>query len=95
MTDKQYSSLTKDHPIRDGLSVAHDASPEKNYISSQQGVTWIGDRTTMVQKLVEPLEKDLIGWFKTARYGDQCQMVTRLGYTYTRLTKVSPSMVRW
>jgi hypothetical protein len=49
----------------------------------------------MVQKLVEPLEKDLVVWFKKARYGDQCQIVTRRGFTYTRLTKVSPGMVRW
>ena len=49
----------------------------------------------MVQKLVEPLEQDLLGWFEKARYGDQCQIVTRLGYTYTRLTKVNPGMVKW
>lgn len=49
----------------------------------------------MVQKLVEPLEQDLLVWFKTARYGDQCQIVTRLGYTYTRLTKLYPGLVKW
>lgn len=49
----------------------------------------------MVQKLVEPLEQDLMVWFKKACYGDQCQMVTRLGYTYTRLTKLSPNVVKW
>lgn len=49
----------------------------------------------MLQKLVEPVKKDLVVWFETARYSDQCQIVTRLGYIYTRLTKVSPGMVKW
>lgn len=49
----------------------------------------------MVQKLVEPGKSDLVRWFKKARYGDQCQVVTQQEQTYTRLTKVSPSMVKW
>lgn len=49
----------------------------------------------MVQKLVEPGKDDLVRWFKEARYGDQCEVVAQDGQTYTFLTKVSPSMVRW
>ena len=55
----------------------------------------IGDDIVMVQTLVEPVEQDLVVWFKKARYGDQCRIVTRQGYTYSRLTKLSPGMVRW
>ena len=49
----------------------------------------------MVQKLVEPGKDNLARWFKKARYRDQCQVVTQRGQTYTFLTKVSPSMVKW
>ncbi len=49
----------------------------------------------MVKKLVEPSKKDLVTWFKKAPYGNQCQVVTQQGQTYTHLTKISPSMVKW
>ena len=49
----------------------------------------------MVQTLIEPLKEDIVMWFKKALYSDQCQIVTRLGYTYSFITKLSPSMVKW
>lgn len=56
---------------------------------------FIGDGSSMVLKFVEPLKNELVTWFKKARYGDQCQVVTQRGQTYTHLTKVSPGMVKW
>ena len=46
-------------------------------------------------KLIEPSRDDLTRWFKKARHGDQCQVVTVQGAIYTQLTKLSPSMVKW
>ena len=45
--------------------------------------------------LVEPTQNDLMAWFKTARNGDKCHVVTQQGETYTHLTKLSPTMVKW
>ncbi len=47
------------------------------------------------QKVVEPTQKDLFKWFKNASTGDQCQVVTQEGQTYTHLTKLTPTMVKW
>lgn len=47
------------------------------------------------QKIIEPSKKDLIKWFKSARIGDQCQVVTRDGQTYTHLTRFTSTMVKW
>ncbi len=47
------------------------------------------------QTLVEPTQNDLTNWFKKVRYGDKCDVVTNEGETYTELTKVSPTMVKW
>ena len=47
------------------------------------------------QTLIEPHKKDLIKWFKGARIGDQCRVVTREGQSYTHLTKFTSSMVKW
>jgi hypothetical protein len=46
-------------------------------------------------KLIEPGRDDLTRWFKKARHGDQCQVVTVQGEIYTHLTKLSPSRVKW
>ena len=45
--------------------------------------------------LVEPTRHDLMTWFTTARLGDKCHVVTQDGRTYTRLTKLSPTQVKW
>ena len=47
------------------------------------------------QTLVEPTQHDLMVWFKMARNGDQCHVVTESGEPYTHLTRLSPTMVRW
>ena len=47
------------------------------------------------KKLIEPGKDDLTNWFKKARHGDQCQVVTVEGEVYTHLTKLSPTMVKW
>ena len=47
------------------------------------------------QTLVEPTQHDLMAWFKRARNGDQCHVVTESGEPYTHLTRLSPTMVRW
>ena len=47
------------------------------------------------KKLIEPCKDDLINWFKKARHGDQCQVVTADGEVYTHLTKLNPTMVKW
>ncbi len=47
------------------------------------------------QKIVEPTKSDLIKWFKSARTGDQCHVVTQEGQAYTHLTKLTPTMVKW
>jgi hypothetical protein len=49
----------------------------------------------MVKKIVKNRRDDIVIWFKKARYGDQCQVVTQGGQTYTYLTKISPGMVKW
>lgn len=46
-------------------------------------------------KLIEPSRDDLSRWFKKARHGDQCQVVTVQGEIYTHLTKISPARVKW
>ena len=46
-------------------------------------------------KLMEPSRDDLTRWFKKARHGDRCQVVTKQGTVYTQLTKLSPSRVKW
>ena len=48
-----------------------------------------------IDKVVEPTTGELIIWFGNARGGDQCEVVTKHGQTYTHLTKVSPTMVKW
>ncbi len=47
------------------------------------------------QTLVEPTQHDLMIWFKMARNGDQCHVVTESGEPYTHLTRLRPTMVRW
>ena len=49
----------------------------------------------MIKKLVESSKNDLMKWFKRARYGEQCQVVTKQGRIYSHLTKVSPGTVKW
>ncbi len=45
--------------------------------------------------LVEPSRHDLMTWFTTARPGDKCHVVMQDGQTYTHLTKLSPTQVKW
>ena len=47
------------------------------------------------QTLVEPTQHDLMAWFNMANYGAQCDVVTQEGQTYTHLTKLTPTMVKW
>lgn len=46
-------------------------------------------------KLIEPNKDELTKWFKKARHGDQCQVLTVRGEVYTHLTKLSPFMIKW
>lgn len=46
-------------------------------------------------KLSEPNIDDLTVWFKNAKHGDQCKVVTMQGELYTQLIKLSPFMVEW
>ena len=48
-----------------------------------------------LKKLVEPQKDDLIRWFKKAQTNDQCHVVAESGQAYTRLIKISPTMVKW
>jgi hypothetical protein len=45
--------------------------------------------------LVEPSRHDLMNWFTTASSGGKCHVVTQDGQTYTHLTKLSPTQVKW
>lgn len=49
----------------------------------------------MVQTLIEPCKEDIVMWFKMALHSDQCQIVTRLGYIYSHITKLSHSTIKW
>lgn len=48
-----------------------------------------------LKTLVEPSKEDLANWFKAANSSDQCHVVTEEGQSYTHLTKLSPTMVKW
>ena len=45
-------------------------------------------------KLIDPSKDVLIHWFKNARLGDQCQIVTAQGDVYLHLTKLEPATVK-
>ena len=65
------------------------------YLVDRMKVAAKGKDMPASEKPVEPTRNDLINWFKNARTGERCHVVTKDGHTYTHLTKFSPSMVKW
>ncbi len=81
--------------MRCGLSTAGSLSCKDRPYVTHIKHDLVGAGAAMVQKLVECSKNGLMKWFKRARYGDQCQVVTNQGQIYSHLTEVRPSKAKW